>query len=116
MALLDDPALAGLIRSRDHIEADGLAAALAEVPDPDGALLGLVRFMESVAREPALRGPGHRGARPRRARPARGVLAVLGSSAALGDHLCAHPEHWTAVTRGRPGSGRGAGRAASSRR
>ena len=26
------------------------------------------------------------------------MLAVLGSSAALGDHLCAHPEHWSAVT------------------
>ncbi len=55
--LLDDPALADLIRSRDHIEAEGLTAALAEVPDPDGALLGLVRFMESVGREPALRAP-----------------------------------------------------------
>ena len=41
--LLDDPAIAGLIHSREHIEAHGLAAALAEVPDPDGALLGLVR-------------------------------------------------------------------------
>jgi [glutamine synthetase] adenylyltransferase / [glutamine synthetase]-adenylyl-L-tyrosine phosphorylase len=96
-SLLDDPALADLIRSRDHIEAEGLAAALAEVPDPDGALLGLVRFMESVGREPALRAPvtaalGAPG--PARQR----VLAVLGSSAALGDHLCVHPEHWSAVT------------------
>jgi glutamate-ammonia-ligase adenylyltransferase len=96
-SLLDDPALADLIRSRDHIEAEGLAAALAEVPDPDGALLGLVRFMESVGREPALRGPvtaalGTPG--PARQR----LLAVLGSSAALGDHLCVHPEHWSAVT------------------
>ena len=61
-SLLDDPALADLIRSREHIESEGLAAALAEVPDPDGALLGLVRFMESVGREPALRGPVTRGA------------------------------------------------------
>ena len=56
-SLLDDPALADLIHSRDHIEAEGLAAALGEVPDPDGALLGLVRFMESVANEPGLRAP-----------------------------------------------------------
>ena len=76
LALLDDPALAGLIRSRDHIEPDGLAAALADVPDPDGALLGLVRFMESVSRDAALLRPRHRsprragsgaGPRPRRA-------------------------------------------------
>ena len=30
------------------------------------------------------------------------LLAVLGSSAALGDHLCAHPEQWTAVTEATP--------------
>ena len=97
VSLLDDPALAGLIRSRDHIEDDGLAAALSEVPDPDGALLGLVRFMESVAREPELRVPvtAALGA-PSTARTR--LLAVLGSSAALGDHLSAHPRHWTAVT------------------
>ncbi len=96
-ALLDDPALAGLIRSRDHIESEGLAAALAEVPDPDGALLGLVRFMESVARDPALQG-AVTAALGAPGRPRQRVLAVLGSSAALGDHLCAHPEHWVAVT------------------
>jgi glutamate-ammonia-ligase adenylyltransferase len=97
VTLLDDPALADLIHSRDHIEPDGLAAALADVPDPDGALLGLVRFMESAGRDTALRGPVTEAlATPG---PARNrVLAVLGSSAALGDHLCAHPEHWTAVT------------------
>jgi [glutamine synthetase] adenylyltransferase / [glutamine synthetase]-adenylyl-L-tyrosine phosphorylase len=100
-ALLDDPAIAGLIRSRDHIESDGLAAALAEVPDPDGALLGLVRFMESVARDPALRGPVT-AALAAPGRPRQRVLAVLGSSAALGDHLCAHPEHWTAVSEAAP--------------
>ena len=96
-ALMDDPALADLIHSREHIEEEGLAAALAEVPDPDGALLGLVRFMESVRRDPELR------ARVTAALAAPGtarsrLLAVLGSSVALGDHLCAHPRHWTAVT------------------
>ena len=99
--LLDNPAVAGLVRSRDHIEPDGLAAALAEVPDPDGALLGLVRFMEAACREPTvcsavtetLGQPGV--ARDR-------MLAVLGSSTALADHLCANPRHWTAVTDARP--------------
>ena len=55
--LLQDPSVADLIRSREHIEDNGLAAALASVPDPDGALLGLVRFMEAVCRDPGLRGP-----------------------------------------------------------
>ena len=26
------------------------------------------------------------------------LLAVLGSSVALGDHLVGHPEHWSSVT------------------
>lgn len=100
-ALLQDPAVAGLIHSRDHIEPQGLAEALASVPDPDGALLGLVRFMESVCRDAALRGAvtealGSPGT------PRDRVLAVLGSSAALGDHLVAHPGHWRAVTEARP--------------
>ncbi|WP_392545364.1 bifunctional [glutamine synthetase] adenylyltransferase/[glutamine synthetase]-adenylyl-L-tyrosine phosphorylase [Oryzobacter telluris] len=96
-ALLQDPAVADLIRSREHIEEHGLAEALAAVPDPDGALLGLVRFMEAANRVAALRGPvtAAMGA-PGVARDR--LLAVLGSSAALGDHLCAHPHHWVAVT------------------
>ena len=72
-SLLDDPALADLIRTREHIEAEGLAAALSEVPDPDGALLGLVRFMESVRREPTLRAAVTRGAGRPRAGPAAGA-------------------------------------------
>ncbi len=96
-ALLQDPAVAGLIRSREHIEEHGLAAALASVSDPDGALLGLVRFMEVATRRPELRGPVTDAlADPGPARDR--FLAVLGNSAALGDHLCAHPHHWQAVT------------------
>ena len=99
--LLQDPAVADLIHSREHIEERGLAEALAAVPDPDGALLGLVRFMESVCRDAALRGPVTEALGvPGRARDR--VLAVLGSSAALGDHLVAHPDHWRAVTEARP--------------
>jgi [glutamine synthetase] adenylyltransferase / [glutamine synthetase]-adenylyl-L-tyrosine phosphorylase len=99
--LLQDPSVADLIRSREHIEDNGLAAALASVPDPDGALLGLVRFMESVLRDRALRGPVTEAlGSPGRARER--LLAVLGSSAALGDHLCAHPHHWSAVTLAEP--------------
>jgi glutamate-ammonia-ligase adenylyltransferase len=100
-SLLQDPALAGLIHSREHIEDHGLAAALAAVPDADGALLGLVRFMEVVGRDPELRGPVTEAlAAPGPAR--QRLLVVLGSSAALGDHLCAHPHQWSAVTRAQP--------------
>ncbi|MFQ6173375.1 bifunctional [glutamine synthetase] adenylyltransferase/[glutamine synthetase]-adenylyl-L-tyrosine phosphorylase [Oryzobacter sp. R7] len=100
-ALLQDPAVAGLVHSREHIEEHGLAEALAAVPDPDGALLGLVRFMEAAGRVPALRGPVTEAlAVP--GRPRDRVLAVLGASAALGDHLVANPDHWTAVTDAAP--------------
>ncbi|MFC7488238.1 bifunctional [glutamine synthetase] adenylyltransferase/[glutamine synthetase]-adenylyl-L-tyrosine phosphorylase [Knoellia sp. CPCC 206453] len=96
--LLADPALAPLVKDRERVETDGLAVTLARVNDPDQALLTLVRLMERVAtpaqtalREalvPALREPGR--ARDR-------LFSVLGASTALGDHLIARPEHWTAV-------------------
>ncbi|MFW5470012.1 bifunctional [glutamine synthetase] adenylyltransferase/[glutamine synthetase]-adenylyl-L-tyrosine phosphorylase [Knoellia sp. CPCC 206435] len=98
IGLLADPVIAPLVKDRVRVESDGLAVALARVADPDQALLALVRFMEAVgtparahvheAVVPALREPGR--ARDR-------LLAVLGSSTALGDHLVARPEHWTAV-------------------
>jgi len=98
--LLGDPALAGLIDPLDDVFGDGLVDALAQVADPDLALLGLVRLMES------LRGT-HRGsdhiaeliATLRRPGPGRTrMLAVLGSSTALIDHLVGHPGHWSDVT------------------
>jgi [glutamine synthetase] adenylyltransferase / [glutamine synthetase]-adenylyl-L-tyrosine phosphorylase len=100
-ALLQDPAVADLIRSREHIEEHGLAEALAAVPDPDGALLALVRLMESVQRDSRLRGPVTEAlTAPGTARDR--VLAVLGGSAALGDHLVAHPGHWRSVADPQP--------------
>ncbi len=109
--LAADPALVGLIDPMDDSFADGLLHALSGVADPDLALLTLVRLMESlrakVAAHPdddsldrevpaliaALRRPG-----PARTR----LLAVLGASIALGDHLVAHPEHWRSVADARP--------------
>ena len=110
--LLEDPALAGLVDPFDDVFSDGLPDALGVTADPDLALLSLVRLVEAVrAGEPrrrdaesgpatevagliaALRHPG-----PERDR----LLAVLGSSTALGDHLVAHPEHWRSVTDARP--------------
>ena len=98
LTLLDDPALRGLIHSREQVEDTGLARALGETVDPDGALLGLVRVMEAVGREPAssVRAPLTAAlAEPGTSRDR--VLAVLGASSALTDHLVAHPEHWVAA-------------------
>ena len=109
--LAADPALAGLIDPLDEAFDDGVIEALAHVADPDLALLALVRLMEALrarisaapdddelrkelpALIAALRRPG-----PARER----LLAVLGASIALGDHLVAHPEHWRSVAEARP--------------
>ena len=101
--LLADKALGPLVKDRERVEADGLAVALAKVADPDQALLALVRLMEAVdapARAavrdeivPALREPGRSRER---------LFAVLGASTALGDHLVARPEHWSAVANAYP--------------
>ncbi|HYN03088.1 MAG TPA: bifunctional glutamine-synthetase adenylyltransferase/deadenyltransferase, partial [Vicinamibacteria bacterium] len=97
LRLLSDPLVAPLIRTRERVEDAGLAAALAEVADPDLALVTVVRLMEALAgraedRErvvAALAAPGRDRDR---------MLAVLGASTALGDHLVAHPDHLDAVT------------------
>jgi len=99
--LLDDPAVAGLTDPMDDVFGDGLLDALGQVADPDLALLGLVRLMESLC-EADSEGEGngreliaelrHAGAGRDR------LLAVLGASSALGDHLVTHPDHWLHVT------------------
>lgn len=128
--LLDDPALAGIVDPFEDRFEDGVLSALGEAPDPDLALLSLVRILERLrgarsddpfgdARGPdgPDRTPGERlaaatghdlallGAHPARLRAvlrSGGVVrdrlvAVLGASAALGDHLARHPEHWTVL-------------------
>jgi glutamate-ammonia-ligase adenylyltransferase len=94
LTLLDDPVLERVVQRRDAIEDDGLARALAEVADPDQALLGLVRVMEAVCRAPGseLRARVEAGL-VSGSRDRRRLLGVLGSSLALTDHLVAHPEH-----------------------
>jgi [glutamine synthetase] adenylyltransferase / [glutamine synthetase]-adenylyl-L-tyrosine phosphorylase len=99
--LLDDPALAGLSDPLDEVFRDGLPDALSQVADPDLALLGLVRLMESLGKTD-IDGEDHAGeliAALRHAGPGRDrLLAVLGASSALGDHLVTHPGHWRCVT------------------
>ena len=106
-SLLEDPALDPLRDEAGEL-APGLLAALGETADPDLALLGLVRLLEALAgtqapddadldafvAELASDGAG-------RAR----VLAVLGASSALVDHLVRHPDHWTCAARAEPQPG-----------
>ncbi|USQ78402.1 bifunctional [glutamine synthetase] adenylyltransferase/[glutamine synthetase]-adenylyl-L-tyrosine phosphorylase [Ornithinimicrobium faecis] len=68
--------------------ADDLTGALSVVADPDDALLGMVRLVEADPGTAAILAEAGT-ARDR-------VLAVLGGSSALADHLVRHPEH-TAV-------------------
>jgi glutamate-ammonia-ligase adenylyltransferase len=104
MTLLDDPAIADIAGTPDRIDDGGLSEGLSSAADPDGALLGLVRFMEAVdgagdVRTPvteALTSPGERRRR---------LMAVFGASTALTDHLVAHPEQWTAAADAAPRTG-----------
>jgi glutamate-ammonia-ligase adenylyltransferase len=74
-----------------------LLEALGGTADPDLALLSLSRIAETLQRDD----PAHRrtlldtltAAKPLRDR----LLGVLGSSAALGDHLARHPQDWHAL-------------------
>jgi len=81
--LLADPALG------DLAEGDAVLTGLAEAADPDLALLGLTRLAEAAPDAVALREAvrADDGLRTR-------LVAVLGLSTALGEHLARHPEHW----------------------
>ena len=83
---------------------EAVVPALAATADPDQALLSLAKIAGSVA------GDGPRGRRLAAALHAGGagrdrLLAVLGASVALGDDLCAHPEHLDVVLDDEPGTG-----------
>ncbi len=107
MRLLADPVLAGLVDPLDDVFEDDLLLDLAEAPDPDLALRGLVRVMESLRAmnrldpdDPLVAGAdaAHLLQAIRVSGPVRGRLfAVLGSSAALADHLARHPAHWAVL-------------------
>ena len=93
--LLDDPALAPLLTVPGGLGRGDLAREASAVPDPDEALLGLVRFVEALTHSPV----AEEALTALRADAAyrRTLLLLLGSSLALTDHLVAHPEHWPAV-------------------
>jgi glutamate-ammonia-ligase adenylyltransferase len=93
-ALLDDPVLAGLTDPGQNGPGDRLADALSRVADPDLALVGLVRVIASLDESGGKLIAALQQAGPERDR----LLAVLGASSALVDHLVTHPGQWRCVT------------------
>jgi glutamate-ammonia-ligase adenylyltransferase len=73
-------------------EAAVVVLALSEAVDPDLAVAALERLVAAM-REPAALLRGLRESDGVRRR----LLGVLGASTALGDHLAAHPDHWTVL-------------------
>ena len=100
--LLADPALLPLRSAIPDGQVDEVVGAVGDTADPDEALLALVRVLEALAKrgdDPEwgisalcadLVTPGQSRDR---------VLAVLGGSTALVDHLVRHPEHWLDASR-----------------
>jgi [glutamine synthetase] adenylyltransferase / [glutamine synthetase]-adenylyl-L-tyrosine phosphorylase len=96
--LLSDPALRELTggepASGEGVGEQAWLSVLADAADPDLALFGLVRLFEGLDGEGATR----LGAELVEGGLVRTrLLAVLGSSAALGDHLARHPGHWSVL-------------------
>ncbi|AQA04804.1 bifunctional glutamine-synthetase adenylyltransferase/deadenyltransferase [Mycobacterium sp. MS1601] len=91
LGLVEPPARAGLTRlgwdTDEHIE---LLWSLSRAPDADAALAAMVRLADALGPDwdelnsALLKDRGLRGR----------LLAVLGSSLALGDHLVANPTSW----------------------
>src|SRR4051812_33436114 len=111
--LLSDPALGLWDLGRNEPadpEAGPVIAALARAGDPDLALRSLHRLVEALdhgdpSGEQAAALLAHlRGSGLLRSR----LLAVLGASSGLADHLAAHPADWTALEEDAEGIFRGA--------
>jgi [glutamine synthetase] adenylyltransferase / [glutamine synthetase]-adenylyl-L-tyrosine phosphorylase len=113
--LLSDPALGLWDLERNEPadpEAGPVVAALARAGDPDLAVRSLHRLVEALdgtdssgAAAAALLA-GLRGSGLLRSR----LLAVLGASSGLADHLAAHPQDWAVLDADGDGTGRGAAR------
>ena len=86
----DSAAAEALIRDLDA--GDDLVSALAAAPDPDLAVSSLRRLVDAASDRSRLGAAiaGDEGFRGR-------LAAVLGASAALGEHLVRHPDHWHAL-------------------
>jgi glutamate-ammonia-ligase adenylyltransferase len=113
--LLSDPALGLWDLERNEPadpEAGPVVAALARAGDPDLALRSLHRLVEALDGTDPSGGSaaallaGLRGSGLLRSR----LLAVLGASSGLADHLAAHPGDWTVLDDDGDGLPRGSGR------
>jgi glutamate-ammonia-ligase adenylyltransferase len=113
--LLSEPALGLWDLDRNEPadpEAGPVVAALARAGDPDLAVFSLRRLVESLDRDdPSGAGAAGLLARLRGSGELRSrLLAVLGASSGLADHLAAHPGDWTQLDGDADGEGRGAPR------
>ena len=100
--LLSDPALGLWDLDRNEPadpEAAPVVSALARAGDPDLAVFSLRRLVESLdAADPAGGSAAALLARLRGSAPLRArLLAVLGASSGLADHLARHPGDWTVL-------------------
>jgi glutamate-ammonia-ligase adenylyltransferase len=86
----DSAGAAALIDALDA--GDEVVSALAAAADPDLAVTSLGRLLDAATDRPRLAAAirDDEGFRTR-------LAAVLGASAALGEHLARHPEHWTSL-------------------
>ena len=91
--LLSDPSLGELGSAGDPAD---LLDALAATADPDLALAALTRLLGSD-RASGAGAADLRVAIATNLRLRQRLLAVLGASAALGEHLARHPAHWRAL-------------------
>ncbi|KQS97009.1 glutamine-synthetase adenylyltransferase [Cellulomonas sp. Leaf395] len=98
--LLADAALLQVVES----PSDLLIPPLADVADPDQALLTLAKLAGSVVGDPELTGV-LRGILEEDGSPRARLLAVIGASVALGDTLVAHPESLRVLLEEAPGTG-----------
>jgi glutamate-ammonia-ligase adenylyltransferase len=100
--LLGDPSLGLWDLERNEPadpEAGVVVSALARAGDPDLALRSRHRLVEALDRaDPGGDAAANLLARLRGSAPLRGrLLAVLGASSGLADHLAAHPEDWAVL-------------------
>jgi glutamate-ammonia-ligase adenylyltransferase len=93
MRLLESEVLSGLGNDT------GLLDALAEAPDPDQAVLGLVRVLEAADATGTDEAQALRSALISDEDLRTRLITVLGCSLALVDHLVRHPDHWSELSR-----------------
>ena len=94
---------ADLTRARDDLTAlerfgppppDALLAILGRTADPDAAVATFVRLLEAAEERREGEGRALHGEVVDDEGTAMRLLGVLGASAALGEHLVRHPQHW----------------------